>query len=205
MNTPPRPTARPKAPTGIQGFDEMTGGGLPQSRITVVFGGAGAGKTVFALQTLVCGATLCHEPGIFVAFEEDTRRILDNASSFGWDLPALERDRLFFLDAYVSPTHTLSGDFDLTGILAQVEQRAEALGARRIVFDGLDVLLALLDGPAAARREVYRLYDWLAERDYTALLTAKSEVPGLFSRRSTTSFPSWPTAWWRSSTRSASG
>jgi circadian clock protein KaiC len=171
----------PKATTGIHGFDEMTGGGLPRSRITVLLGTAGAGKTVFALQTLVCGATENHEPGIFVAFEEDSRRILENAESFGWDLPALEADRLFFLDAYVSPTLTVAGDFDLEGILAQVGQKAQEIGATRIVFDGIDVLLSLLDGPVVRRREVYRLYEWLAEREFTSLLTVKAEGPNLLA------------------------
>ncbi len=167
----------PKAPTGIEGFDELTGGGIPRGRITVLLGGPGTGKTVFSLQTLVRGALEGHEPGIFVAFEEDTRRIRENAGSFGWDLPGLERRHLFFLDAYVSPTHAVSGDFDLNGVLAQVAAKAAEIGARRIVFDGLDVLLALLDGPGAARRELHRLFEWLAARDLTAVLTAKVEGP----------------------------
>lgn len=172
------PTPRPhrlKVPTGIDGFDELTGGGIPRGRITVVLGGPGTGKTVFSLQTLVRGALDGEEPGIFVAFEEDTRRIRENARSFGWDLPGLERRHLFFLDAYVSPTHAVTGDFDLGGVLAQVAAKAEEIGARRIVFDGVDVLLALLDGPAAARRELHRLFEWMAARDLTAVLTAKAE------------------------------
>lgn len=171
------PLPKRKAPTGIEGFDELTGGGIPRGRITVVLGGPGTGKTVFSLQTLVRGALEGHEPGIFVAFEEDTRRIRENAHSFGWDLPALERRHLFFLDAYVSPTHPVTGDFDLGGVLAQVAAKAEEIGARRIVFDGVDVLLALLDGPASARRELHRLFEWLAARDLTAVLTAKVEGP----------------------------
>ncbi|WP_420128568.1 circadian clock protein KaiC [Longimicrobium sp.] len=166
-----------KAPTGIDGFDELTGGGIPRGRITVLLGGPGTGKTVFSLQTLVRGALQGHEPGIFVAFEEDSRRIRENADSFGWDLPALERQHLFFLDAYVSPMHAVTGDFDLNGVLAQVAAKAEEIRARRIVFDGVDVLLALLDGPAAARRELHRLFEWLAARDLTALITAKVEGP----------------------------
>jgi circadian clock protein KaiC len=165
-----------KSPTGIEGFDEITGGGLPAARITVVLGSAGAGKTVFSLQTLVNAAGR-GEPGVFVAFEEDTRRIRENADSFGWDLPELERERLLFVDAYVSPTHTVSGDFDLGGVLAQVADHVETLGARRVVFDGIDVLLSLLDGPTAARRELFRLFEWLAERDLTCILTAKAEGP----------------------------
>jgi circadian clock protein KaiC len=174
---PTLPLPGRKALTGIEGFDELTGGGIPRGRITVVLGGPGTGKTVFSLQTLVRGALEGHEPGIFVAFEEDTRRIRENARSFGWDLPALEREHLFFLDAYVSPTHAVTGDFDLGGVLAQVAAKAEEIGARRVVFDGVDVLLALLDGPASARRELHRLFEWLAARDLTAVLTAKVEGP----------------------------
>src|SRR5277367_7053260 len=92
-----------KMPTGVEGFDAITGGGLPRNRTSLILGGPGAGKTVFALQALVNGAGQFGEPGIFVAFEEDSRRIVANAATFGWDLPALERRKLFFLDARVSP------------------------------------------------------------------------------------------------------
>src|SRR5947209_8146222 len=92
-----------KAPTGIEGFDEITRGGLPRSRTTLVMGGPGSGKTVFALQTLVHAGRRRSEPGIFVAFEENSRQIIANARTFGWDLPALEKDRLFFLDARLHP------------------------------------------------------------------------------------------------------
>src|SRR5947208_8537714 len=85
--------------TGIAGFDEITGGGLPAGRTTLVLGAPGAGKTVFALECLVNGARIDREPGIFVAFEENTRQIVGNAGTFGWDLPQLEREQLFFLDA----------------------------------------------------------------------------------------------------------
>src|SRR4051812_23870961 len=88
-----------KTRTGIQGFDEISDGGLPRSRSTLVMGGPGCGKTVFALQTLVNGARNAKEAGIFVAFEESTRQIVVNAATFGWDLTALEKKKLFFLDA----------------------------------------------------------------------------------------------------------
>ena len=98
-----RQAAVTKAPTGIQGFDEITGGGLPSGRTTLVLGGPGCGKTVFALQALVNGAHQMKEAGMFVAFEESTRQIVANASTFGWDLPALEKKQLFFLDARLAP------------------------------------------------------------------------------------------------------
>jgi circadian clock protein KaiC len=93
-----------KTPTGIEGFDLITGGGLPRNRTTLLLGGPGSGKTVFALQTLVNGARQFGEPGIFVAFEENSRHILANAASFGWNLPKLEKKQLFFFDAKMGLT-----------------------------------------------------------------------------------------------------
>ena len=95
MRKPAPQVAVTKIVTGIQGFDEITGGGLPRARTTLVMGGAGSGKTVFALQTLVNGAHQQNEAGLFVVFEESTRQIVANASTFGWDLPSLEKKRLF--------------------------------------------------------------------------------------------------------------
>lgn len=92
-----------KARTGIEGFDEITDGGLPRGRTTLIEGGPGSGKTLTALETLVNGARLDNEPGIFVAFEESSKRITENASKFGWDLAALQRKKLFFLDAQQTP------------------------------------------------------------------------------------------------------
>ena len=163
-----------KAPTGIDGFDEMTGGGLPRTRSTLVIGAPGAGKTIFALQSLVNGARRQQEPGIFVAFEEHAAHIRENAAGFGWDLSTLAEKSLFFLDARMPFDVVQSGQFDLSGVLATVGARAEAMGAQRVVFDAIDVLLALLDDPAAERRELYRLNDWLLDSGLTGIITAKS-------------------------------
>jgi circadian clock protein KaiC len=162
-----------KAPTGIPGFDEMTGGGLPRGRTTLLVGGPGSGKTILSLQFLVHGARTCKEPGIFVAFEETSKRIVANAESFGWKLPEL-RKKLFFLDAQPTSDLVQSGNFDLSGMLAALGAQAEQMGARRIVFDALDIVLALLPDPAAKRREVYRLHEWLLARGLTGLITAKA-------------------------------
>jgi circadian clock protein KaiC len=164
----------PKAKTCIAGFDEITKGGLPAGRTTLVVGGPGAGKTIFALQGLVNAAHKDHEPGIFVALEESSRQIIANAATFGWDLPALERQQLFFLDARLSPATVKSGDFDISVLLAGLATKAKEMNAKRIVFDGLDVLLTLLDDPVKERREVYRLHEWLKELGLTAVLTAKA-------------------------------
>lgn len=170
-----------KAPTGIPGFDDISNGGLPAGRTTLIVGGPGAGKTVFALESLVNAARQLHEPGIFVAFEENSRQIIGNAATFGWDLPALEQERLFFLDARLSPAAVQAGDFDIAGMLAGLAAKVAEMGARRIVFDGIDVLLTVLDNPAKERREMFRLHEWLRTLGLTALLTAKASESDRFS------------------------
>jgi circadian clock protein KaiC len=163
-----------KAATGIAGFDQITGGGLPRGRTTLVVGGPGSGKTILALQFLVFGARQCNEPGIFVAFEETSTRIAANTEGFGWDLAQLRRKKLFFLDAQPPADQVQSGNFDLNGMLAALEVQIVGMKARRIVFDALDIVLALLSDEAARRREIYRLHDWLLAREITGLITAKS-------------------------------
>lgn len=175
MNTEhwPPPDNPVKAATGITGFDQMTGGGLPRGRTTLLTGGPGSGKTIFAMQFLVHGASNCNEPGIFVAFEEAPSRIVANFVGFGWPLAELQPGRLFFVDAQPAQDMVQSGDCDLAGMLAALGAQAAAMGARRIVFDAIDILLALLPDPAARRSEVYRLHGWLLENGFTGLITAK--------------------------------
>jgi circadian clock protein KaiC len=163
-----------KALTGIPGFDEITNGGLPAGRTTLLEGGPGSGKTIFALQFLALGAQNFKEPGIFVAFEEAPLRIVSNCESFGWKLVDLQRKHLFFLDAKPTPDLIHSGDFDFSGMLAALGVQAKKMGARRIVFDALDILLALLPDAASKRREFYRLHEWLLKQNLTAIITAKS-------------------------------
>lgn len=163
-----------KAPTGIEGLDDITGGGLPRGCTTLVMGGPGCGKTVLALQSLVNGARLYNEPGIFVAFEENSRSIIANAENFGWDLPDLEaRQLVYFVDAQPMVEHIQAGSFDLQGMLAGLQVMVERMGARRIVFDSLDMLLGLLGDVVAERREVHRLQEWLSGRNLNTILTAK--------------------------------
>src|SRR4051812_33727708 len=163
-----------KTPTGIEGFDKITHGGLPRGRTTLLVGGPGSGKTLFALRFLVHGARDRKEPGIFVAFEETAERVVANAEIFGWNLPALQRKQLFFLDAQPSPDLVQSGTFDLSGLLAALGAQVKSMGAARIVFDAIDVVLELLPDQAARRREIYRLHEWLLARELTGLITAKS-------------------------------
>ena len=163
-----------KAPTGITGFDEITGGGLPRGRTTLLAGGPGSGKTLFSLGFLVHGAQACKEPGIFVAFEETSKRIVANAEGFGWKLSELQRKKLFFMDAQPKVDLIQSGNFDLSGMLAALEAKAQEICARRIVLDAVDVLLALLPDAATKRRELYRLHEWLLVHGFTGLITAKA-------------------------------
>jgi circadian clock protein KaiC len=165
-----------KISSGIEGFDDITAGGLPLRRTTLLMGGPGCGKTVIALQMLVSGATRLHSPGIFVAFEEDAHRVSANAESFGWDMRGLEKkQQLFFVDACMRSDVIKSGAFDLTGLLAALEAKGREMGAKVIVFDAIDVLLSLLDDPAAECRELYRLHEWLMRHELTGILTTKIE------------------------------
>lgn len=180
-----------KARTGNSGLDEITRGGLPRNRTTLLAGGPGSGKTIVALETLVKGAREFNEPGIFVAFEEQTRAIRENAASFGWDIPALEKaGKLFFFDAQWDASTITAGDFELTGLLTLVAAKAEEMGATRVVFDAVDVLLTVLNEPAAERRELLRLQQWLAEKQLTAIVTGKidPEDPVLARRNSLLQF-----------------
>lgn len=168
----------PKLSTGIPGFDEISDGGIPYGRTTLVVGGPGTGKTVFALQTLVHGAREHGESGIFVAFEESSSQIAANARTFGWDLAAIGRRKLFILDAQLPPDVVQTGQFDLSGMLELLGAKVKELGATRIVFDGIDVLLTLLDDRAAERREIYRIRDWLRTSGLTAIVTQKIDSSG---------------------------
>jgi circadian clock protein KaiC len=165
----------PKLATGIEGFDELSRGGLPRHRTSLLIGGPGAGKTVFALQCLVNAVRRQRAPGIFVAFEESPRQIMANAATFNWGLASLAQKELFFLDAHLSPTLVTAGDFDLAGMLAMLAAKKKEIGAQWIVFDGIDVLLTLLQDPVAEMREIYGIRDWLADNALTAIVTAKLE------------------------------
>ena len=162
------PLEIPKARTGIEGFDQITRGGLPRGSVTLVTGGSGSGKTVFGLQTLARGASLFNEPGLFVAFEENSRRLRANAASFGWPSTGWE-----ILDAMPPADMVSIGEFDLLGMLAVLAAKVRAMKARRIVFDSLDVFLNLLPGVVERRREINRLHSWLLANELTSIITAK--------------------------------
>ena len=162
-----------KALTGITGLDEITAGGLPCGRTTLLIGGTGSGKTVFAMQTHVNGAQMYAEPGIFVCFEESIEQLIANAASFGWDLPALERQNLIYLDTRMSVDAIMTGNFDLKGLVASLSAKAKEMHARRVVFDSIGLLLSLMENPLAERQEFYRIHEWLAQNKMMGIITAR--------------------------------
>jgi circadian clock protein KaiC len=171
-----------KSLSGIAGLDAMTRGGIPRGRVTLIEGGPGAGKTVLALQSMVHAAQDLGEACIFVAFEEPIEQIQANASTFGWDFSAPSMQRLFFLEVRPDPASIQSGGFDLGGLLAALDAKIEQTHARRVTFDAIDVLLEMLDDPAAERRELYRLRDWILARQLTTIITSKIGAEGLNAR-----------------------
>lgn len=158
--------------TGIAGLDEALGGGLPRGRAALVVGNPGAGKTIFALQTLAEGARL-GEAGVLLTFEESPKDILANIASFTWAPSGRARARLSIMDGREVRTAFRNGSFDLVGLLSAVEHRCRRVDARRIAIDGLDALLDMIDDPALMRQEVYRLWDWLSAQALTSIVTTK--------------------------------
>lgn len=170
------PAATPiaKVITGIEGFDEISGGGLPRGRLTAIVGTAGAGKTVFALQTLVNRLAQLGEPCIFVTFEEPIARIRSNVASFDWPADALDEDRFYFVDARIPEDAVVTGAFDLDGLLAGLSALKDEIGARHIVFDGIDMLLSSLQDERLERQELLRLDSWIRRSALSAIITVKT-------------------------------
>ena len=163
-----------KVPTGIAGLDEVLKGGLPAGRMTLLSGGAGSGKSLIGLQSLLHGAA-AGEPGILVLFEERAAAVRQNARSLGWDLASLERkNRLYLMDARLDPEAVISGDFSIKGLLAILDQKAKAMRARRIVIDAVDTLLHLYNNPLRERNELFSLHEWLLNRGLTTIMTVKT-------------------------------
>jgi circadian clock protein KaiC len=164
----------PKVPTGIAGLDEVLRGGLPAGRMTLLSGGAGSGKSLIGLQSLLHSAG-AGEPGILVLFEERAGAVRQNARSLGWDLAALERkNMLYLMDARLNPELVVSGDFSIKGLLAMLDHQIKVMGARRIVIDAVDTLLQLYDSPLRERHELYALHEWLLNRGLTTIMTVKT-------------------------------
>ena len=166
----------PKVPTNIAGLDDLLHGGVPEGRVTLVSGGPGSGKSVLGMEFLYRGAA-AGEPGVYVTFEEQAASLRQNALTLGWDLEALEKSgKLFVMDARLDPGLFLSGEFNLSGLLAILEGKAKSIGTRRMVVDAIDVLLRLLGDPKREQAELYALHEWLLSRDLTGLLTVKASI-----------------------------
>jgi circadian clock protein KaiC len=171
----PTPTSLPKCRTGIQGLDEITGGGLPRGRPTLVCGGAGCGKTLMAAEFLVRGAVQYNEPGVFMAFEETESELKANVASLGFDLDGLIlRKKIIFDYVHIerSENHE-SGEYDLEGLFVRLNHAIDTIGAKRVVLDTLEVLFASLPNEAVLRSELRRLFRWLKEKGVTAVITAE--------------------------------
>jgi KaiC/GvpD/RAD55 family RecA-like ATPase len=177
------PTARPqlpKVPTGIQGLDEITGGGLPKGRPTLVCGGAGCGKTLLAMEFLVRGATQFNEPGVFMAFEETAQDLTQNVASLGFDLKDLVARKKIVLDfVYVERSEIEeSGEYDLEGLFIRLGAAIDSIGAKRVVLDTIEALFAGLPNEAVLRAELRRLFNWLKEKGVTAVNVIASDWVG---------------------------
>ena len=156
----------PKSRTSIQGLDEITNGGLPKGRATLVCGGAGCGKTLFAMEFLVYGATRYNEKGVFVSFEETAQELIANVASLGFDLESLvERKKIRLEHIRVERGEIkLGGEYDMAGLFVRIQEAIESIGAKRIVLDTVESLFSELPNPDMLRAELRRLLRWLKRK-----------------------------------------
>ena len=164
-----------KTPTGISGLDEITLGGIPKGRPTLVCGGPGCGKTLFAVEFLVKGATDYNEPGVFIAFEEKTEELTINVASLGFDLEKLQKEKKLRIDHVRIERSEIeeTGEYDLDGLFIRLEHSIKAIGAKRIVLDTIENLFAGLTNMGILRAELRRLFLWLKEKGVTAIVTGE--------------------------------
>ena len=161
-----------KLATGIAGLDSLLGGGLPDGRMTLVMGDAGAGKSVLCMQLLKQAAER-QQPGLIVGFEETAREMVENLASFNWDLAPHVGSTLHLMEAEVGDEYFQADDFEISGLLAAVEAKVSQTGARWVVFDGIDALLRALGDRSTALRELLRLRRWVSGLEVAAIVTAK--------------------------------
>jgi circadian clock protein KaiC len=174
----------PKAPTGIQGLDEITSGGFPRGRPTLVCGGAGCGKTLLAMEFLVRGAMEFHEPGVFMAFEENAEELTQNVRSLGFDLDQLVKKKKLVLDFVRVERSEIdeTGDYDLEGLFIRLGTAIDAVGAKRVALDTIETLFSGLQNEGILRAELRRLFRWLKDRGVTAVITGE-RGEGVLTRR----------------------
>ena len=164
-----------KAPTGIRGFDEITQGGLPKGRTALVTGGPGTGKTMFAMEFLVKGATEFGEPGVFVSFEETADELIANSASLGLSLPELCDANLLYMD-YVRVERSEieeSGEYDLEGLFIRLSHAINSVGARRLVLDTIETLFSGLPNISILRAELRRLFRWIKDKNISTIVTGE--------------------------------
>ena len=164
-----------KCPTGIKGLDDITGGGLPQGRPTLICGSAGCGKTLLAMEFIVRGAMEFGEPGLFVSFEESTEELAKNVASLGFDLPGLVEQKKLALDhVYIERSEIEeTGEYDLEGLFIRLGYQIDAIGAKRVVLDTIEALFAGLPNELILRSELRRLFRWLKDKGVTAIITGE--------------------------------
>ncbi|HYH45221.1 MAG TPA: circadian clock protein KaiC, partial [Thermoanaerobaculia bacterium] len=171
----PAPVGILKAPTGIPGLDEITAGGFPAGRPTLICGSAGCGKTLMAMEFLVRGATEFGEPGVFMSFEEGIQELTENVRSLGFDLDELVEQEKLVLD-YVHVERSEieeTGEYDLEGLFIRLGFAIDSIGAKRVVLDTLEVLFGGLQNESILRAELRRLFRWLKDRGVTAVITGE--------------------------------
>jgi circadian clock protein KaiC len=179
-NVRPRIVARElpiidKSPTGIDGLDEVTFGGLPKGRPTLLCGAAGCGKTLFAMTFLYNGAVNYNEPGIFIAFEEQPEDLIKNVGSLNYDIEKLIQDKKIAVDHIHLDRNEIeeAGEYDLDGLFIRIGFAIDAIGAKRVVIDTIETLFGGLDNQAVLRSELRRLFEWLKSKGVTAIITGE--------------------------------
>ena len=165
----------PKTPTGIQGFDEITNGGLPKGRPTLICGAAGCGKTLFGIEFLVRGATQFNEPGVFMSFEETNEELTINVASLGFDLQSLIKNKKIALDHVHIERSEIeeTGEYDLEGLFIRLGFAIDSIGAKRVVLDTIESLFAGLPNQLILRAELRRLFRWLKSKGVTSIITGE--------------------------------
>ena len=165
----------PKCPSGIKGFDEITGGGLPKGRPTLVAGSAGSGKTLFSMEFLIRGALEHGEPGVFMSFEENARELAQNVASLGFDLADLSARKKILVDHVRVERREIeeTGEYDLEGLFVRLSHAIDSIGAKRVVLDTVESLFGGFQSEGILRSELKRLFRWLKEKGVTSVITGE--------------------------------
>jgi circadian clock protein KaiC len=171
----------PKCPTGIAGLDEITGGGLPRGRPTLICGGAGCGKSLMSMEILVRGITEFGEPGVLMSFEEPTRDVVQNVTSLGFDLDDLIRRKKLVIDHVQVDRNEIeeTGEYDLEALFIRLNHAIDSIGAKRVVLDTIETLFSGLSNDGILRSELRRLFHWLKDKGVTAVITGEQGTASL--------------------------